>query len=184
MRIIFVTTNPGKMGEAKEIGREFGIEFLQDRLDCTEIQADSTEDIAIESAKEAWKDIKKPLIVEDSGVFIKALGGFPGPYSAYVYKTIGTDGITKLMKGVRDRSAVMKSAVVYTDGKVMKTFLGEVKGDIPNKKRGKKGFGYDPVFVPEGRKRTFGEDPAYKNQVSHRAQALRRFCKWHSAKHA
>jgi XTP/dITP diphosphohydrolase len=180
MEIVFVTTNKGKMGEAIEIGREFGIEFIPNDYDTIEIQSHDTKEIAIESAKDAYDKIKQPLIVEDSGLFIEALNGFPGTYSAYVFKTIGLDGVMKTMQDVPDRKAVMKSAVAYTDGNEVKSFLGEVSGVIPDNEKGLNGFGYDPIFIPDGNDKTFGEDTEFKSKVSHRARSLRKFCEWYS----
>jgi XTP/dITP diphosphohydrolase len=179
MEIIFVTTNPGKMGEAREIGAEFGIEFVQNGYDTRELQSMDPLEIAEDSARDAYAKLGKPLIVEDSGMFIDALKGFPGPFSAYAYKCIGLAGILRLMEGEDERSASMKSAVAYVDGDIVKSFLGEARGTMPESARGEQGFGYDPIFIPEGREKTFAEDTEYKNIVSHRAQSLRAFCDWY-----
>ncbi len=182
MEIFFVTTNKGKMKEAEEIAAHYNIEFIAKDYDAVEIRSNDPVEIAIESAKDAYANIGKPLIVEDSGLFIDALRGFPGTYSAFVFHTIGVNGVLKVMEGQTNRSATMKSAVAYTDGKEVKTFLGEVKGRIPNSPRGTSGFGYDPIFIPEGRELTFGEDLNYKSKVSHRAQSIRKFCEWYANK--
>jgi XTP/dITP diphosphohydrolase len=180
MEIIFVTTNPGKMGEAKEIGREFDIDFIPNDYDTTELQSMDPVEIAEDSARDAFEKIQKPLIVEDSGMFIDALDGFPGPFSAYVYKTIGLEGLLKVMEDKKNRKASMKSVVAYADGNKTKSFVGEVRGTMPKEQEGTKGFGYDPVFIPEGYGKTFSEDVEYKNRVSHRAQSIRAFCRWYS----
>ena len=180
MKVVFVTTNKGKMGEAREIGAHYGIEFIPNDYDAVEIRADDPVEIAVESAKDAYGKIKEPLIVEDSGLFIDTLNGFPGTYSAFVFHTIGVEGVLKVMENKVKKDATMKSAVAYTDGKEIKSFLGEVKGTVPKDQRGTSGFGYDPVFIPEGRDRTFAEDLDYKAAVSHRAQSIRKFCEWYS----
>lgn len=182
MKIIFATTNLGKMVEAKAIGARYKVEFVQGNYEGFEIQSNDLEEIAVHCAGEAWEKLKKPLIVEDSGVFVDSLNGFPGPYSAYVFKTIGLDGVLKLMIGVKNRQAIMRSAVAYVDGKGIRTFTGEVKGVIADNRKGSAGFGYDPIFIPDGWKKTFGEDVNYKLKVSHRAQSLRKFCEWYSKK--
>jgi len=178
--IVFVTTNPGKMGEAKAIGAEYGISFVQDEYDVFEVQSNDLSEVAIECAKDAWPLVKRPMIVEDSGFFVNALKGFPGVYSAFVLKTIGNSGILRLLEGAKDRSSAMRSAVAYTDGKETKLFTGEVKGDVSECCKGTTGFGYDPIFIPQGSGKTFGEDFAYKNKVSHRAKSIRAFCEWYS----
>ena len=182
MEIVFVTTNRGKMGEAKEIGAHYGIEFIPNDYDAVEMRSSDPEEIAIGSAKDAYAKIKRPLIVEDSGLFIETLKGFPGTYSAFVFHTIGVNGVLKVMEHKVKRAATMKSAVAYTDGKSVKSFLGEVKGIVPKDSRGVSGFGYDPIFIPEGKDRTFAEDLDYKASVSHRAQSIRKFCEWYSNK--
>ncbi len=179
-RIAFVTTNLGKVEEAVEIGREYNIEVEQLNYDALEIQADSGIEVGIESARDAYKKFKRPLIVEDSGMFIEALSGFPGVYSAFVFKTIGTEGILKLMEGKKDRKAEMKSALVYIDKDQIRIFEGVSEGRISESARGRGGFGYDPIFIPTGFERTFAEDPKLKQQVSHRAKAFRAFLEWYS----
>lgn len=178
MEIIFVTTNKGKLEEAKDIGAHYGIGFIPNNYDAYEPRSPDPVEIAVESAKDAYARIQKPLIVEDSGFFIDEFKGFPGTYSAYVFKTIGVEGVLKLMEGVEDRRATMVSAVAYTDGEQVKTFKGDVRGTVPDSQKGTSGFGYDPIFIPEGRGKTFGEDLDYKAEVSHRARSLRKFCEW------
>lgn len=180
MEITFVTTNPGKLVEARKLAEPFGISVVSNDYDSIELQSDDLLEIAKESAKDAFNLIQKPLIVDDSGVFCEALGGFPGPYSAYIYKTIGVDGVLKLLEGKENKKASMISAVAFTDGKETKTFLGEVKGEIIPEKRGEGGFGFDPIFVPKGNDKTFSEDEEYKDKVSHRAQSIKAFFEWYS----
>ncbi len=182
MEIVFVTTNKGKMAEAREIGAHYGINFIPNDYDAVEMRSNDPKEIAAESAKDAYAKIKRPLIVEDSGLFIDTLRGFPGTYSAFVFRTIGVDGVLKVMEHKVKRSATMKSAVAYTDGKTVKTFLGEVRGEVPKDSRGTGGFGYDPIFIPEGKELTFGQDLEYKSEVSHRAQSIRKFCEWYADK--
>jgi XTP/dITP diphosphohydrolase len=124
--------------------------------------------------------------VEDAGLFIDALDGFPGPYAAYVYKTIHNSGILKLMKNLPDRKAKFQSVIAYCDEQTVcdpTCFEGEVKGEITpieRKEQGKSGFGFDPIFQPDGSKKTFAEMTIdEKNGCSHRAKAIRRFAEWY-----
>ncbi len=119
-------------------------------------------------------------MVEDSGLYIRALNGFPGPYSSYVYKTIGYFGILKLMEDVTDRGAHFKSVVAFYDGNIYKIFIGTVYGEIINDARGYYGFGFDPIFKPEGSTRkTFAEmSLKEKCMYSHRAKSITKFCIW------
>jgi XTP/dITP diphosphohydrolase len=124
--------------------------------------------------------------VEDAGLFIDALSGFPGPYAAYVYKTIHNSGILKLMENTADRHAKFQSVIAYCDQETIcepVCFDGEVKGEITTaerKEQGKSGFGFDPIFQPVGSPKTFVEMTiAQKNGYSHRAVAIRKFAEWY-----
>ncbi|MEM3587192.1 MAG: XTP/dITP diphosphatase [Candidatus Jordarchaeaceae archaeon] len=178
--IFFVTSNIGKVEEAERIFKEENVQLLHLPMKPLEIQADDLEEIAIFSAQRAWEIQEKPLFVEDAGLFIKALKGFPGPYSSYVFKTISNEGILKLMSKVEDRTAYFKAVIAFCNGKTTLTFKGEVKGTISKEIRGTHGFGFDPIFIPEeGDGRTFGEmDISEKASISHRTKALRKFVEW------
>lgn len=182
MAICFVTTNRGKYEEASKLLRSFGIEVEWVNQECVEIQSDSLEEIAKQSAQEAAQKLGRPVFVEDAGLFVEALRGFPGPYSSYVYKTIGVLGVLKLMEGVENREAYFESVVAFCDpvrGE-LEAFSGRVYGRISLEPRGSYGFGYDPIFIPlEGDGRTFAEmSTEEKNALSHRARALRAFANW------
>ncbi|MBN2518781.1 MAG: RdgB/HAM1 family non-canonical purine NTP pyrophosphatase [Candidatus Altiarchaeota archaeon] len=179
-RIIFVTTNKYKVEEANKVGMGYSVEFIPDNYDYPELRTgNDPEEVAVYGSKLAFAKIGKPLIVEDSGVFIDAFGGFPGICSAFFFKKIGIEGVLKLMEGVGDRSTSMKSCVCYCDGRTTKTFIGETRGRIADGQLGKGGFGYDPIFIPEGYDRTFAEDGKTKAQVSHRARSFKKFCEWY-----
>ncbi len=170
MRVIFVTSNEGKYREAKSIGERFGIEVEWRREEYLEPQGNDLREIAKKSAEFLAEKIRRPFFIEDSGLFIPALNGFPGPYSSYVFKTIGNEGILKLMEGVEDRSAYFLAVVAFFDGERVLTFEGRVEGRIAREMRGNKGFGFDPIFEYDGR--TFAEMGEEKNEVSHRRRAL------------
>jgi len=170
MEVIFVTSNEGKYREARAIGEKYGIEVGWIRREYLEPQGNDLEEIARLSAELLSRDINSPFFLEDSGLFVKALNGFPGPYSSYVFKTIGNEGILKLMEGVDDRSAYFLAVVAYWDGEKVRTFTGKVEGKISREMRGDKGFGYDPIFEYGGR--TFAEMGDEKNEYSHRRKAV------------
>lgn len=169
--LTFITSNRHKFKEAKEIFKKHGIEVRRISRDYEEIQAASLEEV-VERALLNISD-SRATIIEDSGLFIDALNGFPGVYSSYVLKTLGNTGILKLMEGVKKRKAEFQSVVGYIDkDRDRKIFKGRVEGDIAYEIKGKGGFGYDPIFVPEGYKKTFAEDLNLKNRISHRRRAL------------
>lgn len=172
MRIIFITGNKGKAREARGFLEPLDYEVVQENTGYPELQSDKLEDIASYGARYAADKLGETVIVEDSGLFVEALGGFPGPYSSYVFKTLGNQGILKLMNGVDDREAMFQSVIGYCepDGEPL-TFRGEVTGRISQVERGEEGFGYDPIFEYEGK--TFAEmSLEEKNRVSHRRRAM------------
>ena len=110
------------------------------------------------SAQMLANRLNKNIVVEDSGLFIKVLNDFPGTCSAYIHKRIGLQGIIKLMRGIKERECTYKSAVAYCEPKKKSiSFLGEEKGKVANSVRGHFGFGHDPIFIPEGSSKTYGE---------------------------
>lgn len=168
----FVSSNAGKFAEVRSVLREFGIPVQWVRRDVTEPQVDTLE--AVVAAKlAALPQGRGPWLVEDSGIFLDALGGFPGVYSAYVYRTVGLPGILRLLRGA-GRDATFRTVAGVRDGSETWMVRGTVRGTIAAVPRGDHGFGYDPIFLPVGRSCTFGEmTPDEKNQLSHRARALR-----------
>ena len=157
LTINFVTSNLGKVREFKQI-LEPEIKVNHLKMSYPEIRSEDSEEIAKHSAKELANKFRKNIVVEDSGLFIKALNDFPGTYSATIHKKIGLEGILKLMKDVKDRECEYKSAVAYCiPGKIPISFLGTEKGKIAEDIKGKFGFGHDPIFIPEGSSKTYGE---------------------------
>jgi XTP/dITP diphosphohydrolase len=182
--IFFATNNFHKFDEARRVLAEHKIAVGMLRVKALEIQSDSLNDIAQASAIDAFKRCRLPVIVEDAGLFVDVLNGFPGPYAAYVYKTVGNTGLLKLMGKVAYRKATFKSAVVYYDGHGAPVcFEGEAAGKITNEERvgkGKSGFGFDPIFQPAGGAKTFAEMTLEeKNSFSHRAKAISKFADWY-----
>jgi len=178
--ITFITGNEHKVKEARGIFEKFGIELEHIDLGYPEIQG-SLEDVARYGAEYAAGKLKGPAIVEDAGLFIRALNWFPGTYSSYVQDTLGNQGILKLMNNVKDRYAEFRSVIGFATPKTEpETFLGVVGGHIAHQEKGKYGFAYDPIFIPEGYDMTFGElTREKKNEFSHRRMSLERFAHWY-----
>ncbi|MCM1986478.1 MULTISPECIES: XTP/dITP diphosphatase [Methanococcoides] len=176
--MVFVTGNKGKFSEAKEILAAKDIELMQNKDGYPELQEDELEPIAAYGAKYCAEKLKHPVMVDDSGLFINALNGFPGPYSAFVEDNLGNQKVLKLMEDESDRSAVFKSVIGYCEpGGEPVTFTGTVEGEIAYEERGSGGFGYDPIFDYKGQ--TFGElGTEEKNKMSHRKRALDKFFAW------
>ena len=176
VKVYFLTSNYHKLMEARKILGGYGIEVEPIKGEKVEIQSPSLIEV-VKFAAEYIKDkiLQRPLLIEDSGLFIEALRGFPGPFSHYVYDTIGLEGVLKLLKDVENRKAHFEAAVacLCTDDRA-EVSTGRVYGKIAHMPKGTKGFGFDPIFVPEGYDRTFAElGDEVKNKISHRAKALR-----------
>jgi XTP/dITP diphosphohydrolase len=167
MCVLFITTNKNKVEEAKAV---LGMDVVQVDKEYPEIQGSSEEVVlfAMDILREG-----EPFIVEDTSLHIEALSGFPGPFASYVQKTIGNTGVLKLMEGVHNRAAFFETCIGLSyNGK--KIFKGRCYGSIALEPRGISGFGFDPVFIPEGDERTFAEMSLHeKNLMSHRAVAFR-----------
>jgi len=184
--IFFATGNIHKFNEARAVLEVYGLASGMLQIKGVEIQSDTLKEIATNSAINAFKRSHLLLIVEDAGLFVDALKGFPGPYAAYVYKTLGNAGLLKLMEGVRNRKATFRSTIAYCDSETGKTicFEGEATGEITIRERAlsfESAFGFDPIFQAQGGKKTFAEMTLQeKNSVSHRAQAVRKFAEWYT----
>jgi len=183
IKILFATGNAHKFEEASGMLKPYGIELERLNLSRPEIRAEDVEEVAFASAESIFAEVKKPLIVEDSGLFIPSLNNFPGAYSAWVQKKLGNPGILKLMAGSRNRSAYFKACIAYVDENGARTFCGDVHGTISGRECGSSGFGYDPIFVPkDGNPEllTFAENETLKNRISHRFNAFTAFARWYS----
>ena len=182
--VFFATGNFNKFNEARIILKEYGFASAMLNVKTIEVQNDSITEIAKASVVEAFKQCHLSLIAEDAGLFIHALKGFPGPYAAYVYRTIGNPGMLKLLKKVENRKATFRSVIAYYYGSGEPMFFeGEADGEIAFCERGgivKAGFGFDPIFIPTGSPKTFAEmEIEEKNKLSHRAKSVRKFADWY-----
>lgn len=171
MNLSFITGNDHKFEEASEILEDQ--KLIHKDLSYPEIQADTLEEVAkygIEHIKSNY-DMEESFFLEDAGLFVDELNGFPGVYSSYVFSTIGNQGILDLMK-TSGRNANFKSVIALYDGD-LHIFKGQVNGRISREIKGEHGFGFDPIFIPDGENLTFGElDPDKKNDLSHRKNSL------------
>ncbi len=169
-----ITSNDGKLREFSQAFEKTSFYPVKALFDYPEIQASTLEKVVDFGL--AWlKDkLDPPFVIDDAGVFVNHLKGFPGVYSRYVYDTIGLESILKQMENVEDRRASFKCVLglLLKDGTIHK-FSGESQGEIIDEMRGDNGFGYDPIFVPSGSKKTFAEmSEEEKNSTSHRGEAL------------
>jgi XTP/dITP diphosphohydrolase len=161
--LFFVSSNSHKYQEANIILDSLGINLGFLKFNLKEIQSNSLDVIAIAKARDAFSKFKKPVIIEDDGLFIDSIDGFPGPYSSYVFKTIGNKGILNLLKN--NRKAKFVSIITYCDKTILQSFKGKLDGRIS-------------IFIPNNSKKTFAE-LNNKNELSHRYKALKKFSNWY-----
>ena len=167
--LVVVTSSKDKLAEINQI---LGTNHKVSTLDIPEIQSLDLDEILRHKAKEAYQQIKKPVLVEDISFHIHALHGLPGPFIKFFLNTLGTEGTVKLLGKAKTDTTVTAGVAIY-DGKSLKIFEGTVYGTLSAKNKGKYGFGFDKIFIPEGYTITLGEmPPNLKNQISHRAIAL------------
>jgi len=175
VKLCVVTSNPNKAREIRSYFKDL-IEVVHVCLDCPEQRHEDVGEIAKEKASYAFSQVKEPLIVDDTAFYIDALSGFPGPYAAYVFNKLGNEGILKLLEGEEDRKAHFETAIAYADSSGIRVFRGTISGTLVEP-RGKKGFGYDPIFEYEGKTLAeFSVDE--KSRISHRARALADLREW------
>ena len=159
-KITYVTGNWSKIMSAKNILEPLGIEVDNVKMETTEIQADTVEEVAMHSAKEASDKLKCAVLKNDTGLYVEALGGFPGPYTHYVDERLGEDGLLKLLEGVDNRNACFIEAFAYCEyGKDPVVFKSITKGRIATEKSGIYGWSWDFIFIPDGYDKTMGNYP-------------------------
>ncbi|MFX1516503.1 MAG: non-canonical purine NTP pyrophosphatase [Promethearchaeota archaeon] len=170
IEIFFVTSNLHKYDEINAIFMQYtSIQLKLLQINLVEIQSSNLEEIAIFSLKKCAEITDHDCIfVEDSGLFITQLQGFPGPYSAYIFKTLGLKGILTLMEGFKNREAYFQSTIALKIEDRIETFSERVHGII-SEKITDSGWGYDPIFIPKSDGvLTYGELGPKKNFLSHR----------------
>ncbi|NOZ82648.1 MAG: RdgB/HAM1 family non-canonical purine NTP pyrophosphatase [Euryarchaeota archaeon] len=178
MEVEFITGNEHKFRELAAALKEAAgdaVRLRWRRQRYTEVQAGSLEEVVLHALEEVEGEA---VLVEDAGLFVSALNGFPGVYSAYVHETIGSEGILRMLRGERDRRACMVSVLGLRLGEEVRLFRGEVQGRIAHRMRGEHGFGYDPVFIPAGCDATFAEAPELKAKLSHRKRAAEKLAEY------
>ncbi len=181
-KIVLASNNAHKVQEIESILK--GVEILTLKeigfTDEVEETANNFEGNALLKAVTVFNEVELATLSDDSGLEAMALKGAPGVFSKrYAGTGNSEDNIRKLLeelKYVKDRSAQFRTVLCFFDGEEEYYFEGVVKGTILHEKRGEGGFGYDPVFVPEGYDKTFAElGSDIKNTISHRALAIQKF---------
>jgi XTP/dITP diphosphohydrolase len=180
--IYFITGNSHKFNEIQKLFNNEVLNFRLNQKDLhpIEIQADNLYEVALFKLNSIKGKIEGSYFIEDAGFFVdKPLNGFPGVWSKYIFKTIGNAGILRLIDDFEATEAHFETIIAFyyqPQDKVL-TFNGIVKGKVADEVRGKGGFGFDPIFIPdESPKTTFAElSTEEKNKISHRGRAWKKF---------
>jgi non-canonical purine NTP pyrophosphatase (RdgB/HAM1 family) len=168
--LVFITSNKNKLKQVQD-HLKHPIEHID--IDLTEIQSLDPIMIVEHKAKEAYKLVKKPVLVEDTSVIFNALGKLPGPFIKWFYDEIGLDGMCRLLDSYEDRSALAWILFAYYDGVELHIFDAKQSGMITDKPRGEHGFGWNPIFLPNGETKTYAEmSEGEKHSTSLRKRAL------------
>jgi inosine triphosphate pyrophosphatase len=178
--ITFVTGNAKKLEEFTRIlGSGFPHTITANGLDLPEYQG-TPEEVCREKCLEAARRVRGPVIVEDTCLCFTALGGLPGPYIKWFLTALGPDGLPRLLADWEDKSAHALCMFGYSagEGAPVRLFEGRTDGSIVTP-RGKRDFGWDPVFQPDGFQLTYAELEAdIKNSISHRGRAMEKLKKF------
>lgn len=172
--IYLITGNPGKLAEFNDI---LGFELKNKKIDLDEIQSMDAKVIGKYKVMEAYEMIKAPVIVEDVSLAFHALKGMPGPFIKWFLESAGVSALPRLIKDFTNKTAEAVCTITYYDGNSLKHFEGKVQGRISDEPRGKDGFGWDSIFIPDGQadagSQTYAEmGTKKKNKLSHRKLAI------------
>lgn len=180
MEYCFATNNLHKIQEVKElVGSSISILSLKD-IGCHEElkeEQPTIEGNSLQKASYVFSQYQIPCFADDSGLEVEALNGEPGVHSAYYSGSRDFNSnialVLKKLQGRSNRAAHFKTVITLVAPAIQKQFEGILKGQILVEKRGEQGFGYDPIFLPNGYQKTLAEMPlTEKNKISHRAQAI------------
>lgn len=154
MNVVYVTGNAGK---AKYFSKIIGLDIEHHSADVDEIQSLDLEEIAVHKAKQAYAQIMRPVIVEDTSLSLNSMGPLPGPFIKWFEVGLGLEGFCRLADFNPDRSATVSNIHVYHDGKKARLFKSSLDGVIADHPRGKGGFGFNPLFIPIGKTQSLAE---------------------------
>jgi non-canonical purine NTP pyrophosphatase (RdgB/HAM1 family) len=170
-RAVLVTGNRGKLTEARRI---CGLELEAVEIDLPEIQSLDLAEVLRAKADEAWRRLERPLIVEETGLELDALNGFPGPLVKWLLESVGPEGIARMAASLGETRATARCALLLRDEGGEVTGEGIAPGELVGPPRGEGGFGWDPVFRPLDSERTYAELGAeIKDRIGHRGRAWR-----------
>ena len=184
-KLIYLTTNPNKVNEANEFfGKNYGfnLEIVNPDFEILEIQAETCGEVAAFSAEYGANKLGKAVLKSDSGLYIEALGGLPGPYNHYFDKQIGVEKFLELFKNEKNRKARLEHCFAFCEpGKKAIVFSGGGTGTIAYEARGTRGRWHDRFYIPDGESKTLSElrEIDYARETTFWGDAKDQFAKWY-----
>jgi non-canonical purine NTP pyrophosphatase (RdgB/HAM1 family) len=169
--LTFVTGNTNKLREASQI---LGCSLNQCEVDgLIEMQTSDVSELVVHKLNQAYEAIGNPVLVEDSGLIFTDWNGLPGALVKWFENSVGCAGMIQMLDNFSNREAVAVCYAAVRFGETVRVAKGEARGTIAFEERGTNGFGWDTIFVPEGKEQTFAEmEPKEKNAISHRKKAF------------
>lgn len=166
---LFVTHSQKKLAEAE---RYLGRKLQHYGLDLPELQSVDVEEVAIHKVKYAYGVLRRPVMVDDTGLYIDAWNGLPGGLVKWFMQRVGDRGLCEMMHGFEERTARAKTVLATLDD-TLNIYVGTIEGTIAPEPRGTKGYSWETIFIPDGSDRTFAEmDLEEKDNFSMRHIAL------------
>lgn len=173
--IRFISGNKHKLQEANEILSNPKIKLILTTLKIEELQTENTENLIRDKILKAYKVVRRPLIVEHTGLYLKYLNDFPGGLTQIFWDKLQADKFSELFGKTKLNKVLAKTVIGYCDGKMIKLFSGEISGKISQTPKGNKNFQWDCVFIPDNYTKTFAELGKAKNKISMRKIAFEKF---------
>lgn len=166
-----VTGNAGKLAEARRL---LDFDIPAEAVDLPEIQSLNMSEVLRAKGEEAYRRLRRPVVVEETGLELDALGGFPGPLVKWMLEAVGPEGLARTALALGDPRAVARCRLLYMDGTEALEGEGVAPGELVLPPRGDAGFGWDPVFRPDESPLTYAElGEGEKDRIGHRGRAWR-----------
>jgi len=178
MVIYFVSNNEKKLKEVIDILRiqlPGSIDIREFKYKLEEIQSEDSQKIVRDKTLKAFFKVRRPLFVEQTGMYIEDFGNLPGGLTQIVFESITAEKFCEIFGNRSNTNAIAKTIIGYCDGRSIKTFEGSIRGRIASEPRGSSSYQWDSVFIPEGYTETFAELGELKNEISMRRKAVQAF---------
>jgi len=152
--LTFITGNAEKVAQ---LSRHFSLPISHQKLDVPEIQSSDVKEVASHKATKAYEMLGSPVLVEDTSLVFNAFGKLPGPFVKWFLESVGNEGMTRMLDAFEDRSAIAEVCFAVCDESGVQLFDGKIEGSIADRPKGDTGFGWDPIFIPNGYSETWGQ---------------------------